>query len=247
MTSKAAPPPQGMAMSIITDRPPDLQGLLSLMSWLSPAFPVGGFSYSHGIEQAVEMGLLGKCADVVDWIGAILEEGSGWIDAVLFLEAHRSVLAGDRPRLDAACDLAAAWRGSGETALEAEAQGKAFLTTLAAAWPGLPLSPWTGGGSTPPGYAIAVAIATAVGGIDEMPALAAYLQGFAGNLISAAVRLVPLGQTDGQRAVAALLPIICRVTGRAAQARLDDLGSGLPMVDLTSMRHETQYTRLFRS
>jgi urease accessory protein len=226
---------------------PPAKQVMQLMAWLSPAFPVGAFSYSHGIEQAVEAGLVTDRATTAAWIGGILQFGAGWVDAGLFLAAHRAVLAADATELREVAALGAAWRGTSETALESSAQGNAFVMTLRAGW-GLPQAiDWFERLAMAPVYPIAVAIAAASCGIAEEIALAAYLQAFAANLISAAQRLVPLGQTDGQRVLAMLTAEIGDIVLAARKTSFDDLGAAALMVDWTSAQHETQYTRLFRS
>jgi urease accessory protein len=224
----------------------DNSGLLQLMSWLSPAFPIGSYTYSHGIEQAVESGLLTDLAGVTAWISAILRHGGAWIDAVLFQQAHRAVCNNDTDKLIAIATLAEAWRGTAETALESRAQGRAFVTGLTASWPNLEQDRWLALLDSPP-YAIAIAVAAAAAGIEEASALSAFLHAVAANLVSAAVRLIPLGQTDGQRAVRALAQQIPEVVQAALGTTHESLGTATPMVDWTSMSHETQYTRLFRS
>jgi urease accessory protein len=240
-------------MSIVMAEPLGLaaDGLLRLMAWLSPSFPVGGFSYSHGIEYAVEAGLLTDRAAVDGWIGAILGYGSGWSDAVLFIAAHRAVAgaasADDAGQLAAVAELAAALRASAETSVEARAQGQAFLAAVRSAWPDSDFDAWLTVLGPTPAYAVAVAVAAATGCIDEASALVAFLHAVAAGLVSAAIRLVPLGQSDGQRCLAALLTGVPDIVERARRAGLDDLGTSTPMVDWTCMRHETQYSRLFRS
>lgn len=224
----------------------DNDGLLRLMSWLSPAFPVGGFSYSHGLEQAVEVGLVSDLDSVTGWIASILRHGGAWIDAVLFCQAHRAARTGDERRLAEIFELSEAWRGSAETTLESRAQGKAFAMAIASCWPS-PERDRRLAGREALSYSIAVAVAAAEAKIAEGAALPAFLHALAGNLVSAAVRLVPLGQTDGQRAVSALARRIPGIAAEAATQDLDDLGASSPMIEWTSMRHETQYTRLFRS
>jgi len=221
--------------------------MLQLMAWLSPAFPVGAFSYSHGIEQAVEVGLVIDRASTAEWIFGILRFGAGWIDAGLFLAAHRAVKATDIEALRQVACLAAAWRGTAETALESSAQGTAFVTTLNAGWELPEVRRWFSALERPPAYAVAVAIAAAVTGIAEESALAAYLQALAANLISAAQRLVPLGQTDGQRILSSVTAKLAELVTAARLLPPEDLGSAALMVDWTSAQHETQYTRLFRS
>lgn len=220
--------------------------LLRLMTWLSPSFPVGAFGYSHGLEQAVEAGLVRDLASTVEWVGAILGHGGGRVDADLFLAAH-----GARDgELDGVVDLADAWRGSQELALESSAQGSAFVLAVAAAWPDPWWDEWRArlrAMGRQPAYAVAVAVAASRAGIAVEDALAAYLHAFAANLVSALVRLVPLGQSDGQRAIAALEPVVLDAAAAALHRLPEDRGGALPMLDWCSMAHETQYTRLFRS
>lgn len=234
-------PPMPIAMAENLDE----NGLLRLMSWLSPAFPVGGFSYSHGIEYAVECGLLTDRFQTQSWIVHVLRHGSAWVDGGLFLAAHRAV-SGQGDLRDVA-DWAAALRGTPEMALEARAQGAAFVSALKASWPDPDFQDWMGRLDAPPSYAVAVAVAAACAEIPEDLALSAFLMAVAANLVSAAVRLVPLGQTDGQRVTAALAGQIPAIAEAARRTSFADLGTAAPMVDWTSMKHETQYTRLFRS
>ena len=223
------------------------KALYRLLAWLSPSYPVGAFSYSSGIEWAVEVGDIEDAETLRGWLTAVLAEGSGVCDAVLFAHAHRAVTAGDEKSLRAVAELAAAFAPSKERHLETTAQGNAFVAATGAAWPCAALlrlkACWDG----PVAYPVAVAAAAACHGIALEPALAAYLQAVAANLISAGVRLIPLGQTDGQRVLAALEPVIGATMQRALAAKLEDMGSGTFRADLAGSRHETQYTRLFRS
>ncbi|CAO3374951.1 Urease accessory protein UreF [Azospirillum argentinense] len=224
--------------------------LTKLLAWLSPSFPVGGFSYSHGIEAAVEQGLVRDRDTLARWMDGILRHGAGRTDGMLFVAAHRAVLAGDEAGFAWAVERADAMRASAETALESRAQGQAFLIAVRAAWPLEGMERWDrviAGGGRPVAYAVAVALAAALIGVPEGPALSAYLHAFAANLVSAGVRLVPLGQTDGQKALAALDSVVHSAAEAVLAAPLDDLGSRAMAVDWTSMIHETQYTRLFRS
>ncbi|WP_255448614.1 urease accessory protein UreF [Telmatospirillum sp. J64-1] len=228
----------------------DETGLCRLMAWLSPSFPVGAFSYSHGLEWAVEDGLVKDGAALARWVEGVVALGAGRSDAALLLAAHRAVLASDREGLDWAAERGAVLRPTAELGLESSAQGQAFLNTVRAAWPHPFLEDWAKRLKEmghPPAYPVAVGVASALAGITERAALAAFLHAFAANLVSAAVRLVPLGQTDGQRAMAALEAPVLAAMEAALRRPLDDLGSSAPMVDWTSCRHETQYTRLFRS
>jgi urease accessory protein len=215
------------------------------MAWLSPAFPVGAFSYSSGIEWAVEAGDIKDAATLKSWLGVMLKDGGGFCDAVLFAHAHRAV--DDDKTLHAVAELAAAFAPSKERHLETTAQGNAFVEATRAAWSCAAIDRlktiWDG----PVAYPVAVAVAAAGHGIALEPALAAYLQAVAANWVSAGVRLIPLGQSDGQRVLAALEPVVGATAQRALAAKLDDIGSSAFRADLASARHETQYTRLFRS
>ncbi len=217
------------------------------MAWLSPAYPVGGFSYSGGIEWAVEAGDIRDAATLQDWLAVMLERGSGFADAVLFVHAHRAVARGDDSALRTAAELAAALAPTKERHLETTAQGNAFVEATAASWPCTALDRLKGVWAGPVAYPLAVATAAAGHGVALEASLAAFLQALVANWVSAAVRLVPLGQTDGQRVLAALEPAVATTAQRATATALDDLGTSAFRADLASARHETQYTRLFRS
>ena len=224
--------------------------LTRLLAWLSPSFPTGAFAYSHALEAAVDAGRIRTAADLAAWVGHVVAHGAGRTDGMLFAAVWRAVTAGDRDAFLWAAERADAMRATAELALESRAQGTAFLDTVAAAWPDPRLDPWRAllaEADRPPAHAVAVATASAVAGVPLVPALAAFLHAVAANLVSAGVRLVPLGQTDGQRALAALEPEVLDAAARIPDMSLDDLGGAAPMVDLLSMVHETQYTRLFRS
>jgi urease accessory protein len=215
------------------------------MAWLSPAYPVGAFSYSSGIEWAVESGDVTNAETLKDWLATMLTDGGGFCDAVLFVHAHRAV--DDDNALRGIAELAAALAPSKERHLETTAQGNAFTEATRAAWPCAALDRLKAAWDGPVAYPVAVAVAAAGNGIAIQSALAAFLQALVANWVSAGVRLVPLGQTDGQRVIAALEPVVAATARRALETSLDDLGASTFRADLASLRHETQYTRLFRS
>lgn len=234
-----------MATAMITE-----QALYRLMTWLSPSFPVGGYSYSHGIEFAVEDGLITDRDGLARWVEAIIVHGAGRLDASLFRAAWQAVTDDDPETLAWAAEMADALRATPETALESTAQGQAFLHTLTKVWPDPRFGRWAAALARmdrSPAYAVAVGVAAAAAKVPLGHALVAYLHAMAANLISAGVRFVPLGQTDGQRAQAALEGPVRAAAERALSRPLEDLGTATPMVDWTSMKHETQYSRLFRS
>jgi urease accessory protein len=220
--------------------------LLRLQSWLSPTFPNGAYSYSHGLEWAVETGFVSNRESLVDWLGADLCHGSGRNEAIFFSEAYRCAIGNDPTGLMQVAELAAASRSTSEFALESSQQATACLSMLRQVWPDRilqTLSEFEG----QPVLAVVLGARFATEKIPACLALPAFLHGYVANLINAGVRLVPLGQTDGQRAVAELEPAVLLATQQGHRATLDDLGSAGFMVELSSMAHETQYTRLFRS
>lgn len=229
----------------------DAAALYRLLAWLSPAYPVGGYSYSHGLEQAVEAGLVRDRPGLEAWASTVLRHGGGWSDAVLLAHAHRAVTMGDAEAWGELRGFATALAPTAELALETRAQGEAFARASLASWPDpggrlAALVEVRADGPALP-YPLAVAAVAACHGVPAALLLPAYLQAFVANLVSAAVRLVPLGQTDGQRALAALEPVVAEVAAMAGCLPLGELGTATLSVDLASMHHETQYTRLFRS
>jgi urease accessory protein len=277
----------GTAAPVAT--PADTAALQRLLSWLSPAYPVGAYTYSHGLERAVEDGAVRDRATLAAYVGSVLQAGAGRIDGALLVAAYRAAgedsayrdvgddayrhvgddaayrtagddaayraaggdvayrAAGGDAALDAVADLAAAWRGTAETALETMAQGTAFLRVTRAAWPDARLDAFAARHANNIAHPVALGAAAAWHGVGLRMALFGFLSAFAANLVSAGVRLVPLGQTDGQIATASLLPALEAATEAALSADLDRIGTAAPVLDLFSLRHETQYTRLFRS
>jgi urease accessory protein len=218
----------------------DTQSLLRLMTWLSPAFPVGAFAYSGGLEAAVREGLVTDAGELQEWLETLLRNGPIWNDAVLLAEAWRAY--DDQQGLAAVAELTNALAGSAERHLEITAQGGAFLEA-ASAWPHPVLA--TLDQSTP--YCIAVGAVAAANGVALERTLAAYIHALASQLVSSGIRLSVLGQRQGVAMLAALEHAILDVATCASRSTLDDLGSAAMMADLMAIRHETIHTRLFRS
>lgn len=221
--------------------------LYRLMTWLSPAFPVGAFSYSSGIEWAVEAADITDAASLRGWLAAMLADGSGFCDGVFLAQAHRAASSNDDRGLREIAELAAAFVPSRERQLETSTQGRAFIEIARAAWTCDGLDALIAACGGPLVYPIAVGLVSAAHKIPLAPAMHAFLHAVVSNWISAGSRLVPLGQTDSQRILAALEPVVVATASRALLASPDDLGSATFRADLASFRHETQYTRLFRS
>jgi urease accessory protein len=213
--------------------------MLRLLTWLSPAFPTGGFAYSHALEWSVEAGDVTNEAELIGWLDDLLAHGALWSDAILLRHAYRAQPA-ELPEL---ASLGTAVCASLERRLETLAQGAAFREA-AKPWPAPELEGWPDAGLP---YPIAVAMLAAAQAIPEGDTVLAFLHAGIANLISAAVRLIPLGQSAGLRAQAALEPAILAATAATQRKTLDDLGTACWRSDIASMRHETQYTRLFRT
>jgi urease accessory protein len=218
----------------------ETQALLRLMAWLSPAFPVGGFAYSSGLERAVEDRLVADSTGLRAWLSTMLSHGSAWNDAVLLAEAHRLVATPDA--LAELCALGLALAGSAERHLETLSLGRAFAVA-ASAWPHPVFSELPK--DCP--YPVAVGVVAAAHGVGLEPALAAYGHAFLSQGVSAGIRLGVCGQQDGVAILSGLEALMQQLAGQAAQSSLDDLGSATVQADIATLRHETQASRLFRS
>ena len=248
-------------MAAITIMATDASRLLLLLNWMSPTFPVGGFAYSHGLEWAIEAGVVKDAASLRDWIGELLVRGSGWNDAVLFSASW------DETDFESLNELALALCASEERYLETTTLGRAFASA-ASTFNRHPSESWSPlnrcraepaqgmpafAGMTDDGeraeiaYPIAAGWACKVAGIAREDALLAWLQQFVSAQVSVAVRLVPLGQSKGLEVLRDLMPIIASVADCAARASLDDLGSATIGAEIAAMKHETQGTRIFRT
>jgi urease accessory protein len=220
--------------------------LYRLLTWLSSSFPIGSFSYSHGLETAAADGAVHDRESLQRWIGAVVGFGSGRADADILRDAHRAAITDDMGPLCSANLRGLAFRATAELSLETTAQGGAFLATCRAAWPEPFLDHWAAT-CDQVCYPAAVGAATARAGIPVGCALIAYLQAMAANLNSAGLRLGIVGHTDGQRILAALEPLVIGAAANAIARDPADFCAATFAVDLASMAHETQYTRLFRS
>ena len=215
--------------------PTDASHLHKLNAWFSPSYPVGAFSYSHGLEAVVSAGDVASARQLFEWLSDCLWHGAGRNDAIFLAQAYR---ADDRAELLELADLAVALAASAERHLETTAQGAAFAKVTQNVW---------GGDLADLPYPVAVGVAAQAEGIPLELTLPLYLHAFAANIIAAGVRFIPLGQTDGQQVLARLFPAFDAIAAEAAEATLDDLGSATFSADLASMQHETLKTRIFRS
>jgi urease accessory protein len=213
--------------------------LLRLLTWLSPAFPTGGFAYSHGLEWSVECGDVSDEANLTDWLSDILQQGALWSDAILLRHAYRA-----KPeQLKGLAELAAALAPTRERRLETLAQGAAFRQA-AKPWP---CAAFADVSDELMAYPIAVGALAAAHGVDEDATAIAFLHASIANMVSASVRLIPLGQDAGLRVQAELESKILQVSQATVAMTLSDLGGACWRTEIAAMRHETQYTRLFRT
>jgi len=241
-----------MTMIASTTTPMADTALYNLLTWMSPAWPIGAFAHSGGLEWAVEAGHVTNVENCGEWLADLLAHGTLHNDAVLFVHAWRATTDDDRPRLTAVAELAIAGQTSFERHLEATAQGAAFRRiAIATASDACLAGLLEGTDDVDLAYPVAAAVQCACSGVALEPALTAFLHAAVANLVSAAQRLVPLGQTDGQRLLRDLRPAVFALVTQAISLPDDDpftqLGSCTLVADLGSMAHETQYTRLFRT
>ena len=218
-----------------------------LLVWLSPAFPVGSFAFSHGLEWAVHAGRIHDAASTIVWLETLLEHGALRNDAVFATCAWQAAVVGDMKRLREVNELALATSGSRERYLETTAQGNAFVAIVRKAWLTPTLERLFQSLRGDAAYPIAVATASAAHDVALDDMLRFYASALIQNLVSATIRLSVIGHTDGQRVIATLLPSVANLARAAASATLDDIGGAAFQSDIASMRHETQYSRLFRS
>ena len=222
-----------MAMAAPIPMPIDPTDILRLTQWLSPSFPVSAYAYSHGLEAAIARGDIRGANDLEAWITSVLEAGAGRNDAILLGLAH-----GDEMAFGALCDLAEALAGARERLEETRAQGHAFALTLTAI-EDTPLDPAP--------YPVAIGIAARRLSLPRKEVIKLYLHAFASNLVSVAVRFVPLGQSEGQMVLSRLHEVIAQVAIDAAVAGVDDLGGCVFGADLAAMEHEDMEVRIFRT
>ena len=220
---------------------------LPLIVWLSPLFPVGAFAYSHGLEWAHEAGDIRNAATLEAWVVDLAEHGSLRTDSVMLALAHGAAARSDGPALCDLAELAAALSPTPERRLETVQQGNSFIRIARDAWPCAALDLLRRVHDGDIAYPVALGVTAAGHGVGKAQLLPAFGLAFVSNLVSAAIRLGVIGQTDGQRVIAALLPMLERTAAFADTASLDDLGGCAFRSDIASLRHETQYTRIFRS
>lgn len=215
------------------------------------ALPVGAFSHSYGLETYVAHGLVRGPEQVAALLLAVLEQGLARVDGPAVALAHRAAAARDVARLSYLDELTGALRLPREWREAGMQVGRRLLTLGSGLWPHDPALA---------GYARAVAAGEASGhhpvaagavyheaGVPAEAAVLSYLYAAVQGLVSAAVRLVPLGQTQGQRLLVELMPHVVAAARQALATREEELGGFLPALEVRGMQHERLYTRLFVS
>lgn len=221
-----------------------LDHLNQLMTWFSPSFPVGSFAYSHGLEAAVYKEKVTTAGQLKDWVEIVMLYGSGRSDGVIFKESYIAARDHDESRLKEVAELGTALLPTEELALEICAQGEAFLRSCTEVWPQVNQFTDQLENST---YSVVAAVACASYHIPLTPSLTSWYHAMASSLVSAGVRLIPLGQTAGLQVLKQLGEVIHQACHQALTIDQKDMGSAAPLIEIDSIHHETQYTRLFRS
>ncbi|MGL3607244.1 urease accessory protein UreF [Rhizobium sp. G187] len=216
------------------------QALLRLLAWLSPAFPIGAFSYSAGLESAVVEGHIADGNGLSAWMRLLLRDGGLRNDAILLIEAHRRQSAGGE--LTDLLEMASALAGSMERYQESTRLGEAFVKA-ASAWPHPVLQRLNG----PVAYSVVVGAIAAAHGVDAGDTVSAFLHAQVQQAISVGIRLGLIGQTAGLELLAGLEGEVLDIALEMQSLGLDDLGSASIIAETLSMRHEAQYSRLFQS
>ena len=223
----------------------DAAPLLSLLRLSSPALPVGAYSYSQGMEYAVEAGWVSDQSSALHWIKGSLETGLARLDLPVLLRLLRAWRSVDHHTLWDWSRWLLACRESRELRDEDAQMGAALARLLRDL--GIEPADKLCDRAAPVSYALAYALACSAWQIDEHSAVTGYAWAWCENQVAAAVKLVPLGQTAGQRLLSALIETIRELPQRALQVTDDQIGGSLPGLAIASARHETQYSRLFRS
>ncbi len=218
----------------------DARALQKLLTWASPAFPVGGFAYSAGLETAIADGRVKDRATTQEWIDGALRAGAARNDAILLSQAYRAFTVPEK--LQELADLCLALTPARERHRETLAMGEAFVTA-AQAWP----SDTARSLPAPCPYPVAFGALAAAHGIAHSDTQLAFLTAYAQAQVSVAVRLVPIGQSDGLAVIAALEPLVAEEARNAQSATLADIGGISYGADIAQMRHETLTTRVFKS
>nr|WP_209262624.1 urease accessory protein UreF [Thiorhodococcus minor] len=218
--------------------------LLRLLHLVSPSLPTGAFAYSQGVEWAVESGWLRKAADLEDWLGDQVRTTLTGVDLPLLARLYDASLASDDAALAEWTARLLASRETRELRSEEANRGRALADLLVAlAVPGAAERKALLGRAQATGFAYAAAHWN----IGPRQTLIAYTWSWLENLVIAAVKIVPLGQTQGQQTLARLIEEVPAAVDRALQTEDADIGASSPALAIASSLHETQYTRLFRS
>ncbi len=224
--------------------------LYKLLSLVSPSFPTGSFSFSHGLEYAISIETVHNAASLQEWIEGLLYCGSPFLDGILLKEAWLAANSNNDLALLSICETAVALRSTSELALECESEGTALLRTLVKIQPNSRIADFAKqlqNQGIKPHYAACLGAVTAFRGIHLRLCLIGFLNTFSSNIINAGIKLIPIGQTQGQAVLGALEPKVIEVAENIRKKSLDDVGNACILCDIYSSTHETVKSRLFRS
>ena len=217
----------------------ELQKLLMLQCWFSPGFPTGAYAYSHGLESAIEEAAVRNAADLRNWVETVLVHGSGRADSYFFLRARNCTPV----QAVSLADEARAWSPTSEIAAESVMQGDAFLQTVRTGWPHPLLDQFNDLREGRPPLAVSAGFCCGVHEVPAQAALAFYLQELLNSIVSAGQRAIPIGQSDAQKIIADIQGVVMY----AANRTYSEPTTATPALEIYSMRHESQYSRVFRS
>jgi urease accessory protein len=224
---------------------PETQPLLRLLQLVSPTLPVGAYSYSEGLETLVQQGKIMTPEAVIQWIEQELQWGLIRLDAVAIKEAYSAFANSDQQALLALNSQLSALRDAEEGRQQSWAMGRALNRMAVQLEPDL--KSWISAMNGSCNFAISFTLLAAQWQIVPQTAMLGFLQSWATNLIAAAIKLVPLGQTVGQKILLELTPTLETATAQCWVTALEDLALSSWGTSLASMQHETLYSRLFRS
>lgn len=235
----------------------DSSFIYRLLTWFSPSYPIGSFHFSHGIEYAVEWNLIKDAKSLEEWISGIIQFGSGRMDLMMFKLSYDLFTAPNVradpnriKKLNRLITISNALKLSPELWQESTKQGDAALKALLKSHPSDNLHFLNLQLKKTDKYPVVPIVFGAACADHRIPlkwALTAYLHSFIFNLITAGVKLIPLGQTAGQNIAASLESVIHKCVNASAKSKINDISGASPMVEWTSVKHENQYTRLFQS
>tara|TARA_B100001248_G_scaffold129623_1_gene97190 strand:- start:147 stop:860 length:714 start_codon:yes stop_codon:yes gene_type:complete len=224
-----------------------LSDLHTVLTWFSPSYPIGSYAYSHGLEYAVEEGLVKDPQTLLGWIRDLLFFGTGYNDSIIINSIYDSVANDNCVEFDYISQIANAIKPTKEIALESYQQGVSFKNILMDVYSNSNLTFYLNRLDDCITYPSVVGVAGGIFEVEKKLLLHSYLHAFTSNILSAALRIMPIGQTEIQKIIFQMKGNVEEMTNKSLGLSLSDLGSSVFISDWASSKHQNQYTRLFRS